>query len=213
MYARYDATTMDRPRIEFRDFTLHACEIDDAIQMAKLEDEKSMMENAKDDKTRIEQMKVQQVPDHVLSVKSLSDAKRNQNFNTPSIGNVPDKMIELYHKDVGSGESSESEVPEALQFRGDLLLDDIQKMKDRQGVGTLSEEILKALRKVEEELGNTAPKRGELKRGLKPKKTGINENNIAVSKRQRKTIKDDNGSKRGMPQPVSNSQETKEKSN
>ena len=80
MYARYDATTMDRPRIEFRDFTLHACEIDDAIQMAKLEDEKSMMENAKDDKTSIEQMKERNIHHHeqqflLLSMLRLDDQK------------------------------------------------------------------------------------------------------------------------------------------
>ena len=33
------------------------------------------------------------IPDHVLSVKTLSDAKRNTSYNTPSINDeFPDKM-------------------------------------------------------------------------------------------------------------------------
>ncbi len=100
MYARFHPEQHERPRIEFTDFTLRIDEIDDAIQMAKLDDAESVRGNeSKEDSFQdgadeiINTDKMQKVPDHVLSVKSLSDARRNQHLNTLSVDRVPESII------------------------------------------------------------------------------------------------------------------------
>ncbi len=62
-YAKFDPTTQPRPVICFTDFTLPEEEVDQAIQ-------KAMQENHKEIAA---QKSAMAVPDHVPSVKSLSD--------------------------------------------------------------------------------------------------------------------------------------------
>jgi hypothetical protein len=61
MYAKFDLDLQQRPQIDFKDFTLSEKEVDEAIQSAIRDDEKSIKPN--------EDMIV---PEHVLSVKLLS---------------------------------------------------------------------------------------------------------------------------------------------
>jgi hypothetical protein len=180
--------------VTFTDFTLYAGDVDAAIQLAKVDD--ADKERIADEKKVNLQLDVDEtnvgesskIPDHVLSVKSLSDAKRNQHLNTSSLQRIPDTLIDKYYKECGSGEKSELNVPENFKFKEDLILDNIRALRGH-GEGTLSESLLDAIDKIEEEIGNKASKRGELKRGLKPKKAAVDDNNIVKSKRQRKTVR------------------------
>jgi hypothetical protein len=197
MYAKYDADTQTRPRIEFKDFTLDATEIDEAIQTAK---------DVGENNSEVIPDLATTIPKHVQSVKAMSDAKRNQNFLTPELGSVPNNMINAYHEATGSGESLEfnDKVLETMKFHGDLLLDDVRKMKERLGKDTLSESILKSLKKVEVKL-DRASTQGELKRGKKSNATKIDPGNILRTKRERKTVIRKNSKNSSKPNPKAKS--------
>jgi hypothetical protein len=111
-------------------------------------------------------------------------------------------MAKLYHEAEGSGGCEDFTVPEALKFQGDLLLDDINRMKARLGEGTLADSILKAIKKVEERIGNAELTRGNLKRQKKTKSKKLDPENIIETKRQRKTVKDNLGLKLPNPKPM-----------
>jgi hypothetical protein len=91
MYAKYDATTQTRPRIDFKDFILNAQEVDDAIQRAMNE---GLIINDGHKAPEV----IELVPPHVQSVKVLSD------LLTPGLNEIPDSMIKGYHEAGGSGE-------------------------------------------------------------------------------------------------------------
>ncbi len=79
---------MTRPRIEFKDFRLDKHEVDEAMAQAK---EGTAITSPGASPNLNESSS--SIPDHVLSVKSLSDAKRNVLFNAPSInGEFPKEM-------------------------------------------------------------------------------------------------------------------------
>jgi hypothetical protein len=177
MYAKFDPETHLRPQIDFKEFTLDEMEVDKAIKTAIGEDQD--MENPKE---------ALQIQDHVLSVKVLSDLKRNQGLLSPQQRDIPEDMIAQYHETTDSGECGNLKVPEELKFQGDRLLDDISKMKSRLGEGTLSESILKAIKVVEDKIGRVVLTPGRLKRGKKPKSKVISSENIMASKQQRKTV-------------------------
>jgi hypothetical protein len=76
MYAKFDAEYQTRPRIEFKDFTLDKNEIESAIRRAEAEphgfdDDENVIKSVRFEK------EVTVIPDHVLSVKVLSDYRRN----------------------------------------------------------------------------------------------------------------------------------------
>ncbi len=171
MYAKFDAETQARLSINFRDFTLDEAEVDDAIKLAM--------------STEAQSKESDEIPKHVLSVKVLSDSKRNQGLLSPQQQVIPEKMKADFHEH-GSGECDEFKVPDELKFNGDRLLEDIQRMKSRLGHGSLSESILNAIKNVEDKIGNVVLTRGSLKRGKKPKsKVSLDPDNIISSKRQR----------------------------
>ena len=72
-YAKFDHLTMTKPLTIFNDFTLSKLNVEEEIREAE--------------KVRVEELKAQRkeqkIPKHVLSVKSLSDFKRNAEINTP----------------------------------------------------------------------------------------------------------------------------------
>jgi hypothetical protein len=94
MYAMFDPEIQLRPQIDFKDFTLDEVEVDKAIKTAICAEQD--MEISKD---------AMQIPDHVLSVKVLSDSKRNQNLLSPQQRNIPDDMRNKYHETADSGRS------------------------------------------------------------------------------------------------------------
>jgi hypothetical protein len=72
---------MTRPMVDFKDFKLDKDEIDAAIEEANAPE--------RDDEPSDRQNENQEVPDHVLSIKVLSDKRRNKSMNTPTITDIP----------------------------------------------------------------------------------------------------------------------------
>ena len=177
MYAKFDPDLQQRPQIDFRDFTLSEKEVDEAIQSAIRNDKKS-----------IEPDEDMVVPEHVLSVKVLSDSKRNQGFLTPQQLEIPNEMKVQYLDINDSGECKSFNVPECksfnvpdeLKFHGeDRFLEDIERMP-------VTESFLNSIRRVDDKIQAGELSRGGVKREamLKPKQ--IDPDNIISSKRQRK---------------------------
>ena len=75
MYAKFDAEYQTRPRIEFKDFTLDKDEVDNAINKAA----------------------EREIPDHVLSIKVLSDLKRNKELNVSQELPIPANLQEKFN--------------------------------------------------------------------------------------------------------------------
>jgi hypothetical protein len=145
MYAKFDPDTQSKPQIDFKDFTLDADEIDCAIRKAKASkgNNDHVSTASKDNLARA----ADGIPSLVLSVKSMSDSKRNQHLLFPEQREIPAQMVKIYHDAEGSGESGKFEVPETLKFQRDLLLEDIARRKTSQLDDTLSESILKVIQK------------------------------------------------------------------
>ncbi len=74
MYAKFDAEYQTRPRIDFKDFTLDKDEVDDAILQAR--------SNPVAQPNLDKEVDQSVIPNHVLSVKALSDFKRITVLNT-----------------------------------------------------------------------------------------------------------------------------------
>jgi hypothetical protein len=194
MYAKFDAQHQVRPRINFRDFTLDKEEVDAAVRKAitrravsqncelaypHLHDEDGNMINkviACPDPDEIA------IPDHVLSVKVLSDFKRDQHLNQTSVKDIPPHLQTAFNSpQPDPGENCE--VPEPVRLTKDLLLEEIEKFKKRLGERNLTDRIVRALKIVEDETTNLAPGRNSLKR---KKKFGIDPNNVTLGRRGRK---------------------------
>ncbi len=119
MYAKFDAETQTRPRIDFKDFTLDTDEVDAAIQKARELGKRNRQSDATTNAGT--DIPVDIIPSHVLSVKALSDSKRNQHLLTPEDRVIPSDMIKTYHEAEGSGECSKFDIPETLKFRGEKV--------------------------------------------------------------------------------------------
>ena len=192
MYAKFDAETQSRPKIDFKDFTLDKEEVDNAIEKARESEIQSQPVanhnlNDPDLTTATPPTNLNpddfQVPDHVLSVKVLSDFKRNQDLNQASISDgIPKALSSFNLPQHDSGENCE--VPEPLNVNRNRLLEEIKMFKKRLGDKNLTTRIIEALKEVEENVSNLAPK----KRGLVKKKKVLNGNvdpaNIAHGKRK-----------------------------
>jgi hypothetical protein len=168
MYAKFDPNVQQRPQIDFRDFTLNETEIDQAIQSAiALDDEKKL---PKDEF---------KVPEHVLSVKMLSDSKRNQGLLSPQQQPIPEEMRVQYHEANDSGECKTFQLPDVLKIQGgDRLLDEKIPITDS---------ILNEIRSVDRKTDESVLTRGSLKRVGKSKSKLIDSDNIVSSKRKRKS--------------------------
>ncbi len=122
-------------------------------------------------------LKAIQYPDHVLSVKCLDDNKRNQEFNEAS---PTDPLIEAIQPQSTVQGGNPVELIDALN--SDLLMEEIERVKGNlkklDAEDGKAEVILPALNKLEEELGNEAPRKGSLKRKGKPKNSEIDASNI-----------------------------------
>jgi hypothetical protein len=115
MYAKFDPDTQSKPQIDFKDFTLDADEIDSAIQKAMAyEGNNGCKSTSSNDNLP---RSADGIPSHVLSVKSMSDSRRNQHLLFPEQREIPAHMVKIYHEAEGSGESGKFEVPENLKFQ------------------------------------------------------------------------------------------------
>ena len=162
MYAKFDAEYQRRPRIEFKDFTLDKDEIESAIRRAEAEphgcdDDDNVIKSVRFEKER------SVIPDHVLSVKVLSDYKRNAEMNVSQTTSIPENLQMKFNapqQDPGE----ECDIPEPLKINKDLLLEEIENFKKKLGEENLTKRIIKALKIVEDETINLAPGRNSLRK-------------------------------------------------
>jgi hypothetical protein len=190
MYARWDPASDTRPKIEFSEFVLNEHDVDAAIIKAKdyvnyVESKRSLLKN--EGKNTLPGAEIMQiaVPDHVLSIKCLSDHRRNATMNTPSITEIPEDIENLYNHPQQIDQGEKSYIPDPLKINNDLLLEEIAKFKIKADQNGVTDSIVKAIKRIEEELSNKAPQRGILtkKRGIKVR--GVNTGNIKDGKRVR----------------------------
>jgi hypothetical protein len=157
-----------------------------AIPVIDLETVKNQVENLQ---TIKEYKEAQGIPDHVLSVKCLSDHKKHPELNEATPTTRPPKEMIIAHQHENQGEKTKPHVPEHVVLNKDLLLDKIKAMResinqqfDRTG---RVEAIVQALKKVEEEAANEAPRKGTIKSRLQKKIGGISIRNILERKRRK----------------------------
>jgi hypothetical protein len=200
MYARFDPASESKPKIEFTDFIISESDVNIAIDKANdysdyVESKHNLgVKHGKNDVDTIhtlphvETMHVD-VPQHVLSVKCLSDYKRNPEFNTSAVHTIPKHLEDYYNngipQQIDLGEKINDTVQDPLKLNEDLLLEEITKFKRSANKDGITDSIVKALNKVEEKLLNKAPRRGGLskKRGIKVR--GVNTSNIVNKKKMR----------------------------
>ena len=181
MYARYDPASGIKPAILFEDFILSENEIGSAIEKAQNCNNVETMHKLQ----HVDPMHAK-IPDHVLSIKCLSDYKRNTEYNRPCLDPIPSSMKEDYTQIPQPIDLGENYVPEPLKRNKDLLLEDIRRFKSDAQHGTLTDSIRKALKKVEEEILNEAPGRGALSKKRRIKIRGVSAGNVLDEKRIRK---------------------------
>ena len=129
--------------------------------------------------------KLYNIPDHVLSVKFLDDYRRNPEFNEATPTDPPRKMIEAISPQPKVQGENPVEMIDAMN--SDLLMEEMSRVKENlkklDAQDGRAEAILRALNKLEEELGNEAPRKGSLKRKGKPKTAEIDTSNIISQER------------------------------
>jgi hypothetical protein len=107
------------------------------------------------------------IPDHVLPIKFLDDYKRNQEFNDPEPSNPPRKVLKAISPQPTVHQGGNS-VEMVDVMNAVLLMEEIGRVKDN--LKTLGAQdgkakaVLRALKRLEEELSNEAPRKGSLKR-------------------------------------------------
>jgi hypothetical protein len=105
------------------------------------------------------------IPDHVLSVKSLDDYKRNEEMNEATPANPPRQITETFipHPAV-QGEYLANHDSASLE----MLMEEIKSVKGKieamDAKEGQAEAMLRALRVLEQEIRNQAPRKGNLKR-------------------------------------------------
>jgi hypothetical protein len=183
MYAKYDPETMTKPMIDFKDFKLDKNEIDAAIEEANAPELPDLQDNEPfdhDDKS-------QEVPDHVLSVKVLSDTRRNKSMNTPTITDIPLELKAFNLPQQDSGENFDSPINSKSSWN--LLLEEIKRFKNKTKETTLTESILNALKGLDVKMSSEKPFI-RLNKASKDKSGDVDSKNIALGKRRRKSSKE-----------------------
>jgi hypothetical protein len=157
-----------------------------AVPTIDIETVKTQVENLQ---TIKEYKEAQGIPDHVLSVKCLSDYQKHPELNEPTPSTRPPIEMLNAHQHESQGEETKPHVPEHVVLSKDLLLDKIKAMRqsinkqfDRTG---RVDAIVKALKKVEEEAANEAPRKGTLLKKRQQKMGGISLKNIVLKKRRK----------------------------
>jgi hypothetical protein len=120
-------------------------------------------------------------------------------------------MLRVFHQHESPGEETVPHVPEHAVLNKDLLLDKIKAMRDlinnKFDKNGRVEAIVKALRKVEEETLNDAPRRGILRKNKPKQREEITTGNILKLKRRRKNGTSESGGER-EDEPESNDKNT-----
>jgi hypothetical protein len=157
-YARYDPTMGTNPLANFSFET-------PVINIDAVKTQTENLQTIKDYK------KLMQIPDHVLSVKGLSDYARHPELNEPTPDTrPPPEMLQHLTPPQDSGGETMPHVPEHKTWSKNLMQEKIRELRkqinarfDKDGK---VEAIVKALKKAEEEASNEAPQRGNLKKRI-----------------------------------------------
>jgi hypothetical protein len=187
IYATFDATKGRTPVAEIAAFKLNL----DNVKGEEVEGLNKIGEFKK----------LYNIPDHVLSVKFLDDYKSNQEFNKASPTDPPRKMIEAILPQSTTQGEKPVEMVDAMN--SDLLMEEMGRVKENlkklNAQDGRAEAILRALNKLEEELGNEAPRKGSLKRKGKPKNSETDASNIVNSERTKSIPWHLTDSEKGVP--------------
>jgi hypothetical protein len=132
------------------------------------------------------------IPDHVLSIKSLSDYRKHPELNEPMQPTHPstEMMKSLTPQAQESGEKTTIHVPEHELWNKNLVLDKIRELRilinnclDKTG---RIDAIVKALKKAEIEASNEAERKNVLKKKPRRKSlSNITEGNILPKRKKR----------------------------
>ena len=177
-YARYDPTTGGNPLEHF------------AVPKVDLEGEKTKGENLKTIKDYKEKFKI---PDHVLSVKCLSDFNRHPEMNEALPRTAPPAQMENFFDPQHSNQGEKIFVPDLDYSDIDAMLEEIKEMKDQSPFVKGGEGKVKALRRALKqtiELGkNTATRRNQLKKSKRKRgsKSEVRIGNVVEGKRSEET--------------------------
>jgi len=240
LYAKFNSANSSNPLAHFQ------------VPVVDLDEMKTQAENLE----RIQEYKKKlEIPDHVLSIKCLSDFQKHPELNTATPTTHPphemlqhfpnhaatnddkskiiqtageydkiswsdytgcckpgeydaelDAFVEIcspYQQDDQGGKTA-PHVPEHVALDKDLLLDKIKSMRemlnkrfDKNGRVEAIVKALKALRKVEEETLNDAPRKGILRKSKPKQREDITEENVLSGKRKRKKESSEPG---GVPE-------------
>jgi hypothetical protein len=186
-YAKFDQTSGSFPLQHF------------SVPAINLEDVKTENENLESIREYKERMKI---PDHVLSIKSLSDYRKHPEINepTPPTQPSPAMMQQLNDLPVDPGEKTSIHVPEHEMWNKDLLQDKIKQLResinkhyDKYG---RVEAIVKALRKAEDEANNIADRRNILKKRSTSKDgQSVSKSNILNGRRRKIDVLEPGGAR------------------
>jgi hypothetical protein len=125
------------------------------------------------------------IPDHVLSVKCLDDYKRNEKMNTATPTNPP-RQITTTFEPHPAVQGEYLAVHDAASL--EMLMEEIKSVKEKikaiDAKEGQAEAMLRALEKLEKEIGNQAPRKGNLKKKKKLKASDIGEGHVETHPRR-----------------------------
>ena len=125
------------------------------------------------------------IPDHVLSVKSLDDYRRNPELNEATSTDPPRQITEAF-----SPHPADQGEYLADHASLDLLMEELEEVKKKikriDGKEGQAEAMLRALKKLEEEVKNTAARKGSLKKGVSKESSDVNNQNTIKGSRTKK---------------------------
>jgi hypothetical protein len=176
-YAKYDPTTGGNPLENF------------AVPKVDLAGEKSKQENLQTIKEYKDKFKI---PDHVLSVKCLSDFRRHPEMNEALPRTAPPEKMEIVFDPQHSNQGEKIVVPVLDYSDIDAMLEEIKEMKDDSLLGKGGEGKVKTLRRALQQTielsKNTAPRRNQIKKMKRKRdsKSGIRTKNVAQEGRKGK---------------------------
>ena len=162
--------------------------------------------------TILEYKERMQIPDHVLSIKSLSDYRKHPELNdeTPPTLPSPAMMKNVRDQRTDQGEKSTMHVPEHQLWNKDMWLDKIRQLREsineHYDKGGKVEAIVRALKKAEREAMNDADRRNVIKKKNKGKDGGkVSKRNMLPEGKTRAETLRSGGEKSPSPKDSSSS--------
>jgi hypothetical protein len=126
------------------------------------------------------------IPDHVLSVKSLDDYKRNEEMNEATPTDPPRQITETFEPHPAFQGEYRAEHDSASV---ELLMEEIRSVKERikamDAREGQAEAMLRALNVLEQEIHNQAPRKGNLKKKKKAQSSEVDGGNVQTYPRRK----------------------------